>query len=67
MASLGVEAKNPAIYQMIADLDKDGSGQIDFDEFLAMMTTKPSENESREDIHKVFILFDDEKTGRPSG
>jgi Ca2+-binding EF-hand superfamily protein len=63
MASLGIEAKNPAIYAMIADLDKDGSGQIDFEEFLAMMTAKPSENESREDIHKVFVLFDDEKTG----
>jgi centrin-1 len=63
MVSLGLEAKNPVIYQMIADLDKDGSGQIEFDEFLAMMTTKPSENESREDIRKVFILFDDEKSG----
>ena len=63
MASLGIEAKNPAIYQMIADLDKDGSGQIDFEEFLAMMTIKPTDNESREDIHKVFLLFDDEKTG----
>jgi Ca2+-binding EF-hand superfamily protein len=26
--------------QMIADIDKDGSGSIDFDEFLDMMTAK---------------------------
>jgi hypothetical protein len=26
--SLGIEAKAQAVYQMIAELDKDGSGQI---------------------------------------
>ena len=40
MQSLGFEAKNQTIYQMIADIDKDGSGNIDFDEFLDMMTAK---------------------------
>lgn len=34
MTSLGFESKNQTIYQMIADLDADGSGQIDFEEFL---------------------------------
>lgn len=63
MIALGLAASNPTIYQMIADLDKDGSGQIDFEEFLTMMTVRPTENESREDINKVFVLFDDEKSG----
>lgn len=40
MQSLGFEAKNQTIYQMIADIDKDGNGAIDFDEFLEMMTAK---------------------------
>lgn len=40
MQSLGFEAKNQTIYQMIADIDKDGNGTIDFDEFLDMMTAK---------------------------
>lgn len=40
MQSLGFEAKNQTIYQMIGDIDKDGSGSIDFDEFLDMMTAK---------------------------
>lgn len=40
MQSLGFEAKNATIYQMIGDIDKDGSGEIDFDEFLDMMTAK---------------------------
>jgi centrin-1 len=46
--SLGIEAQAQAVYQMIAEIDKDGSGQIEFHEFFEMMTTRPSDNESRE-------------------
>lgn len=51
---------------MIAELDKDGSGQIEFHEFFEMMTTRPSDNETREEVHKVFITFDPARTGIPS-
>ncbi|GLE08444.1 hypothetical protein PINS_up019627 [Pythium insidiosum] len=54
MQSLRLEAKNQTIYQMIGDIDKDGSGSIDFEEFLDMMTAKMSDKDSREDIQKVF-------------
>ena len=60
---MGIEAKAEAVWQMIAEIDKDGSGQLEFDEFFTMMTTRPSENESREEIHKVFVTFDLQKTG----
>lgn len=49
---------------MIAELDSDGSGQIEFDEFYEMMTHKPNEQESREEIHKIFIMFDIHNTGK---
>ena len=62
MTSLGFEAKNQTIYQMISDLDEDGSGTIDFDEFLDMMTARMSDKDSREDIQKVFKLFDDDRS-----
>ena len=48
---------------MIAEIDKDGSGQIDFPEFFSMMVTRPSDNETREEVHKVFITYDIQKTG----
>merc|ERR1712072_1405693 len=64
MQSLGFEAKNATIYQMIGDIDKDNSGSIDFEEFLDMMTAKMSDKDSRADIRKVFNLFDDDKTGK---
>ena len=66
MQSLGFKAKNHTIYQMIADIDKDGNGSIDFDEFLDMMTAKMSDKDTKEDIQKVFNLFDDDQTGQIS-
>jgi centrin-1 len=42
---------------------QDGSGTIDFEEFLQMMTAKMGERDSREEIMKAFKLFDDDNTG----
>lgn len=63
MSSLGFESKNQTIFQMISDLDKNKSGTIEFDEFLDMMTARMSDKDTREDINKVFRLFDDDNTG----
>ena len=63
MQSLGFEAKNQTIYQMITDLDKNKSGNIDFEEFLDMMTARMSDKDTREDVNKVFRLFDDDTSG----
>lgn len=48
---------------MITDLDKNKSGNIDFEEFLDMMTARMSDKDTREDINKVFRLFDDDTSG----
>ena len=62
MRSLGFEVK-----KMVSDIDGDGNGTIDFAEPLAMMTGKVGEKGSREDIEKVFKLFDDDdNTSRSS-
>merc|ERR1712070_861586 len=52
--------------KMIADVDSSGDGDIDFSEFLLMMTGKMGEKDSREDVEKVFKLFDDDNTGKIS-
>jgi centrin-1 len=58
MQSLGFEAKNQTIFQMISDLDRNSSGAIDFEEFLDMMTARMSDRDTREDINKVrYHLF----------
>lgn len=40
MRALGFEPKKEEIKKMISDIDKDGNGTIDFQEFLEMMTSK---------------------------
>ena len=43
-----------------------GDGTIDFDEFLAMMTARKQGEDTREDLLKVFKLFDDDNTNKIS-
>lgn len=40
MRALGFQVKKADVRKMIAEVDKDDSGAIDFDEFVAMMTGK---------------------------
>lgn len=49
------------IRQMIADVDKDGSGAIDYDEFEYMMTAKIGERDTREELLKAFRILDHDK------
>jgi len=42
------------------------AGTVDFSDFLAMMTVKMSEKDSKEEILKAFRLFDDDETGKIS-
>merc|ERR1712227_192006 len=66
MRALGFEVKKEELRKMIADIDNDGSGTIEFTEFLEMMTGKMGEKDTREEIYKVFKLFDDDNTGKIS-
>ena len=66
MRALGFEPKKEEIRKMIADVDKNGSGNIDFEEFLSMMTVKMGQRDSKDEMIKAFQLFDDDETGRIS-
>jgi len=56
--SLGFGGQNKFVYQILAELDDDQSGGIDFAEFLRLATAKISEKDSRAEIEKVFTSFD---------
>merc|ERR1712170_82799 len=66
MRALGFEVKNEELKKMVTDVDNDGNGTIEFAEFLMMMTAKMGEKDTREDIEKVFKLFDDDNTNKIS-
>ena len=66
MTNLGFDSKNPSIFNMISDMDEDGSGEIEFDEFLDMMTARISEHNTKEDLERIFKLFDEDRTNEIS-
>ena len=55
---LGFTGQNKFVYQILAELDEDQSGGIDFAEFLRLATAKIGEKDSRPEIMKVFTAFD---------
>merc|ERR1712137_855908 len=63
MKSLGFDVKHAVVYNMVSDLDSDGSGEIEFDEFLEVMTAKISDKNTKEEIDRVFKLFDKDRNG----
>ena len=44
-------------------VDSDGNGEIDFDEFLSMMAKKLKETDLEEDIREAFRVFDKNSSG----
>lgn len=46
---------------MIADVDKDGSGAIELEEFIQMMTAKIGERDTKEELLKAFSFIDQDK------
>lgn len=63
MRALGFEPKKEEIKKMVQEIDKDGSGTLSFDDFLALMAAKMADKDSKEEILKAFRLFDDDDTG----
>ncbi|ORM41072.1 Caltractin ICL1e [Babesia sp. Xinjiang] len=63
MQSLGIDKKNPMVFQIVSDLEKSGSTQIDFNDFLDAITLKLGNRDSKEGIRRIFNLFDHDNTG----
>ena len=64
MKSLGLQASQQELQQMMTEADEDGSGSIEFEEFLSMMKRKMKENESSmDDVKAAFKVFDQDGDG----
>jgi len=66
LRALGFEVKKEDVRRMLADVGKDPSQPIDFNEFCEMMRGRMPDKNSRPEIDKVFALFDEDETGRIS-
>merc|ERR1711998_187628 len=66
MRALGFEVRSDEVKKMVEDLDRDGDGTVDFDEFLAMMSGKMGGKDAREQLLEGFAMYDEDETGRIS-
>ncbi len=46
------------LQDMVNEVDKDGTGSIDFPEFLAMMAMKINDQNAEDEIREAFKVFD---------
>merc|ERR1719383_744882 len=63
MRALGFEPKQEEIDKMVRDVDDDGSGSVDFPEFLDMMAHKILNRDPIEEIDKMVRDVDDDGSG----
>mmetsp|Transcript_4555 Transcript_4555/g.11028 ORF Transcript_4555/g.11028 Transcript_4555/m.11028 type:complete len:173 (-) Transcript_4555:681-1199(-) len=55
--------RNQVVQHMLNDLERQGAKPLDFAGFVDLMTAKMGERDTKEDISKVFRLFDDDRSG----
>ncbi|KAL4238029.1 hypothetical protein ACF0H5_002740 [Mactra antiquata] len=63
MKSLGEAKSDAELAQLIAEVDVDGNGEIDFQEYLQMMASRMSFNGSAVQIREAFKVFDKDNKG----
>lgn len=66
MRALGFEPKREEVKIMIAEADREGTGTIEFQDFIDLMTVKIAERDPLEEIKRAFDLFDEDETGKIS-
>lgn len=66
MRSLGQSPTEADLRQMISEVDADGSGTIDFAEFLTLMARKIKTKDSEAEIVEAFKVFDRDGSGKIS-
>lgn len=58
MDTLGIDASPEEIDQMIKEIDQDSNGEIDFDEFVAVMSRKVSATYTADQVKSAFRVFE---------
>lgn len=60
MKALGIYLKKEEVKTKMQKVDKDGSGTIDREEFMALMAEQIESRNQEEELKKVFRIYDDD-------
>lgn len=63
MKAIGQNPSDAEIQDMVNQVDKDGTGSIDFPEFLMMMALKVDSENAEDEIREAFGVFDGDGNG----
>jgi calmodulin len=63
MRTLGQNPTENELQEMINDVDADGSGSIEFSEFLNLMAKKMKDTDINEELIEAFKVFDKDLSG----
>jgi len=66
MRALGYDIKKADVVKHFAEVDKDISTTLSFEEFVKIVGPKLKNKDSKEEIMKIFKLFDEDNTGKIS-
>jgi calmodulin len=63
MRSLNQDPTDQELNDMIQEVDFDGNGKIDFEEFVALMNRRNKETDIEEEVINAFRIFDKDNLG----
>lgn len=66
MNQQGLAPSDDELHRMIADVDLNGNGKVEFEEFLVMMSRKTKRLDDGDGIDIAFQIFDTDKDGQIS-
>jgi centrin-2/centrin-1 len=66
LRALGFEVKKDELKALLAEVGTAPSGSMDFNEFLRIILMKVGEKESKEEVQRAFMLFDETDKGHIS-
>jgi len=63
MRALGFDVKKADVLKLMKEYDRNETGQIEYADFVDIMTQKMADRDPEEEIRKAFALFDADQAG----
>lgn len=63
MRALGFDVRKAEVLKLMKEYDRNETGQIEYLDFVDIMTQKMADRDPDEEIRKAFALFDEDQSG----